>query len=225
MSKHWLYPFFTPIGAPKGKRVYVSGPMTGYEDHNYPAFHQAATALRTLGYAVCNPAETDLALASSDQKLETYLRFDAERVLEADFLVALKDWERSRGATWEILTAVRIGTPVWGWENWHDYDRITEARVFAAISDLYSGKTITVNQEAKAKALAEGGAGDTEPRTWQVGKSVEVREGPSDSPQQRDGTDSLVRPPSGPVEVIVGGEVVLFFEDIDSAAMFGLQTV
>lgn len=182
MSKNWLYPFFTPIHSRKGKRVYVSGPMTGFDDYNYPAFHAAAAALREMGYAVCNPAETDNALATIDpnNRYTTFLRFDAERVLEADFLVALPQWERSRGAQWEILTAIRIGTAVWGWENWKDYDRITEARVFAAIADLYSGATITVNKEAAIRAgieaMDEARVTDYESEGGSLGKDDTVLE-------------------------------------------------
>lgn len=31
-------------------RLYVAGPMSGLPDHNYPAFREAATRLRDLGY-------------------------------------------------------------------------------------------------------------------------------------------------------------------------------
>src|SRR3990167_186580 len=101
MSKHTLYPFFRPYESTKGKNVYVSGPMTGIGDNNGPAFDAAAETLRTMGYAVCNPNETDAILGPLT--FERYMRFDFQRVLEADFLIALDRWERSRGALAEIL--------------------------------------------------------------------------------------------------------------------------
>jgi len=137
MSKHTLYPFFTPRDNWK-KKVYVSGPMTGLPEHNGPAFQKAATTLRELDYSVCNPQETDIILGPLLH--EEYLRFDFERVLEADFVVALNGWEGSLGATSEILVAMRIGIPVWGWENWKDYDRISYDRVVKAMSSIASHK-------------------------------------------------------------------------------------
>ena len=171
MSKHALYPFYKPYDSVKGKNAYVSGPMTGIGDNNGPAFDAAAETLRALGYAVCNPNQTDGILGPLS--FENYMRFDYDRVLEADFLIALPMWERSRGALAELHCAIRIGTPCWGWENWLDYDRIREERINAAISDLYSGKTISyakeVHQRLAEQALDEEGVGDTQPEAINVG--------------------------------------------------------
>lgn len=38
-------------------RIYVSGPMTGKPEFNYPAFNAAAKRLRDEGHFVINPAE------------------------------------------------------------------------------------------------------------------------------------------------------------------------
>ncbi len=39
------------------KTIYISGPMSGLPECNYPAFNAAAAHLRALGYSVENPAE------------------------------------------------------------------------------------------------------------------------------------------------------------------------
>lgn len=39
------------------KRIYISGPMSGMPEHNFPAFNAEAARLRALGYDVVNPAE------------------------------------------------------------------------------------------------------------------------------------------------------------------------
>lgn len=149
MSKHMLFPFFTPYDAPRGKRVYVSGPMTGYEDLNYPAFADASAVLRDMGYAVCNPCETtDILGDDGTLKHADFLRFDFDRVLEADFLVALPGWARSLGAISEILVAVRIGTKVWDWDTFEDYNRIRYEDVARAISELYAGDVTATTQGA-----------------------------------------------------------------------------
>ena len=92
------------------KRLYLSGPMTGLPELNYPAFFAAATTLRTLGYEVLNPAEN----FDGDQALPyaTYFRADLHLLLSADALVALPNWMRSRGACLEIALAQVLDLPV-----------------------------------------------------------------------------------------------------------------
>jgi hypothetical protein len=105
--------------------------MTGYVNENTDAFGEAAVSLRNLGYMVCNPHDTSALLGKLSHA--EYLRFDFERVLEADFLVALPGWEESLGALSEILVAVRMEVKVWRWETFADYNRITYYEVAEAI--------------------------------------------------------------------------------------------
>ena len=130
MSKNRFTPFFHPYDG--AKRVYVSGPMTGYKDQNEIAFRDATEALQLDGYMVCNPHETSDLLGELSHA--QYLRFDFERVLEADFLVALPGWEKSMGALAEILMAIRIGVKVWRWETFSQYNLITYGHVIAAMA-------------------------------------------------------------------------------------------
>ncbi len=129
MSKHSFTPFFQPYTG--RKRVYISGPMTGYENANEKAFEEAADNLRDLDYMVCNPHDTSTLLGELTHA--EYLRFDFERILEADFLVALPGWETSLGALSEILMAVRMDVKVWRWVCFADYNRITYTQVAEAI--------------------------------------------------------------------------------------------
>ena len=133
MSKNRLTPFFVPI-TPENKRVYISGPMTGLKDSNAKAFDDAAVELILMGYSVCNPVDTSAVLGELTHA--QYLRFDFERVLEADFLVALDGWEKSKGATAELLVATRIGTKCWRWSTFDRYDLITVEDVQKALGAL-----------------------------------------------------------------------------------------
>lgn len=92
------------------RTIYLSGPMTGYPDFNYPAFDYAAAKLRALGYNVLNPAE-DFA-GDTELDYEEYIRKDIKHVLTADLLVMLDGWEGSAGSHLEVAVAVGIGMPV-----------------------------------------------------------------------------------------------------------------
>jgi len=90
--------------------VYLSGPMTGCPQHNFPAFRDAAERWTRAGWNVVNPADnfggrTDLPRAA-------YLRLDAALLLQCDALAALPGWEASAGARLECLIAVELGLPV-----------------------------------------------------------------------------------------------------------------
>lgn len=91
-------------------KVYLSGPMTGLPEYNYPAFHAAAAALRALGHTVYNPAQYphDGALEEFPirQAFADYCRFICT---EADLIVMLPGWQASKGATAERALGRAIG--------------------------------------------------------------------------------------------------------------------
>ena len=88
-------------------RIYLSGPMTGYDQFNFPAFHEAAARLRALGHDVDNPAEH----FGGDTSLswETYMREDVKGVAEAEAIVTLPGYAKSRGAMIELNLARALG--------------------------------------------------------------------------------------------------------------------
>lgn len=48
--------------------LYIAGPMSGLPDHNYPAFHDAASVLTKAGYSILNPAENEKKRTDVTQK-------------------------------------------------------------------------------------------------------------------------------------------------------------
>jgi hypothetical protein len=85
--------------------IYLSGPMTGLPDNNYPAFNTAAEQLRDRGFEVVNPAEAP----TCDTWLD-YMRLDlVELIQHADALVYLEGWQDSKGAGIEIYVAHALG--------------------------------------------------------------------------------------------------------------------
>jgi hypothetical protein len=91
-------------------RVYIAGPMTGYPEYNFPAFHHTAQVMRDIGYTVISPAE--LEEGKLGETWEYYMRRDLPLLCTCDMVVVLEGWEKSRGARLEVQTARALGIPV-----------------------------------------------------------------------------------------------------------------
>jgi hypothetical protein len=89
------------------KRVYLSGPMTGLENHNFPAFHRWAAQLRADGFEVVNPAEIEEA-----GTWELCLRADLRELCTCAAIALMPGWENSKGANLELHVAHRLGLEV-----------------------------------------------------------------------------------------------------------------
>lgn len=94
-------------------KIYVSGPMTGLPDHNYPMFYKVSDALRNMGHEVLNPAELDESVVPGSQPWEWYLRRDLKAMLDYDVLVMLPGWQNSKGATLERYVASILKMPIY----------------------------------------------------------------------------------------------------------------
>jgi len=108
-------------------KIYLAGPMTGYPQFNYPAFHQAASSLRKEGHFVFSPAERDIerdgknwgdevkdgSAAAAKEKgfdLRSALGDDLEFICkDAEAIALLPGWEKSSGAQAEWATARALG--------------------------------------------------------------------------------------------------------------------
>lgn len=99
------------------KKIYISGPMSGYDECNYPAFNAAAEELRSLGYEVFNPAEHNTG-ASYWQTL----RGDMEALLTCDAVAVLPGWHLSAGASVEVHIATVLEQTIRPIEEWLKLD-------------------------------------------------------------------------------------------------------
>jgi hypothetical protein len=99
------------------KRIYISGPMSGMPEHNFPAFNAEAARLRALGYDVVNPVDIN---PDPGVTWDQCLRNDLQALLTCDTLALLDGWMISQGAHLELHVAHRIGM------------RIVEARQITA---------------------------------------------------------------------------------------------
>lgn len=102
-------------------RLYVSGPMTGYPDHNFPAFRTAAQELRNAGFEVLDPSELGV---DPEFTWADYLRRDLALLLECYGVALLPGWEYSRGALLEIHVAQQLEMPIDTVSFWLSKDRI-----------------------------------------------------------------------------------------------------
>ncbi|MCL8299427.1 DUF4406 domain-containing protein [Pseudomonas mosselii] len=91
------------------KRVYISGPMTGFPDFNYPAFNAAAADLRAAGVHVENPAENPKPPCGT---WLGFMRLAVAQISHCDYVVTLPGWAESRGARVEVELAQGLGLPV-----------------------------------------------------------------------------------------------------------------
>jgi hypothetical protein len=89
--------------------VYIAGPMTGYQNHNFEAFNQAAEDLRRKGLEVVNPADHGVVEGAS---WEDYLRYDIQKLSECGAVYFLCGWEKSAGASLEWTIARQLGLSV-----------------------------------------------------------------------------------------------------------------
>lgn len=111
--------------------IYIAGPMTGYENFNFPAFDHAEKYLRSMGYEdIGNPARWDR--ETYGNKIQENTRgdvtkavidtgFDLRKTLNKDLswlcttatdIFMMMGWENSKGARAEHATAVALGLGV-----------------------------------------------------------------------------------------------------------------
>lgn len=90
-------------------RIYISGPITGKPDLNFPLFNAEAARLRALGYEVVNPVELCPDPAATWHEC---MKRDLKALLDCDSIVMLEGWEDSQGAHLELHIAHRVGIKV-----------------------------------------------------------------------------------------------------------------
>lgn len=123
--------------------VYLSGPMTGYEDHNAPAFKKYAEKYRAQGMVVKSPPELD-GETGLDHPYDFFIKRDVRVLLEdgIDRMYLLPEWQRSKGAKLEFHLAQMFNIPIYDAESgelWTE-DVAQEARrlVFGDRRESYS---------------------------------------------------------------------------------------
>ncbi len=94
---------------------YLSGPMSGIKDHNYPAFTASCILLRDLEWDIVSPQEEHPFIKDGDSTLEEWqerLRLDIKLILDCQGIILLQGWSKSRGAQLECYVALKLGMTI-----------------------------------------------------------------------------------------------------------------
>ena len=88
--------------------IYIAGPMTGHKDFNRPAFFEAESYLRSLGYQeIYNPA-----IARHTLSYKTLIDLGLKALKGCNTIYMLTGWYKSRGARLEHLYALTVGLEI-----------------------------------------------------------------------------------------------------------------
>ena len=87
-------------------KIYISGPMTGYKNHNIEAFKRAEKYLREIfpDAEIVNPADNQ---GKCNTWVE-YMKLDIKQLLECDSIYMLLGWNASNGANLELEIAQNL---------------------------------------------------------------------------------------------------------------------
>jgi len=98
------------------RTIYISGPMTGLPELNFPAFHEAAQALQKAGFNVINPARIDPGVPNP--QWHHYMRADIRALCDCDAMALLPGWMNSKGAHLEVHLAHRLELQIGTVDEW-----------------------------------------------------------------------------------------------------------
>ena len=100
--------------------------MSGYEDFNYPAFHEAGRYLDGMGVLFLSPAHdlTGAEILPPEPEYakpwEYYMRESIKKLMLCDRILMLLGWSNSEGAWLERDLAKNLGMPIEYWTELRD---------------------------------------------------------------------------------------------------------
>ena len=104
--------------------IFISGPMTGYKDFNFPMFDTWEKILKSRGYDVVNPANIDrkygLEKVLNDKNtFDAMINEELEELGKCDTIFLLNGWEKSKGTRRELKKALELGHEIMLQYNFH----------------------------------------------------------------------------------------------------------
>lgn len=151
---------------------YLSGPMSGYEEFNFPAFKEAVADLRSRGLDMISPHELDdpdevAALDPNNVPKARHAEFlsrDVALLCDPSItgIVVLPGWEKSRGARLEVYVGRELGKAIMAYPNLDpviDHPTLLEEAnnlIHGARGKDYGHPIIDFTKQAKMMSAATG---------------------------------------------------------------------
>lgn len=95
--------------APRKKKIYLSGPITGMEEQAKQLFKYYQEKVESLGHEALNPFEFN---HDHDKTWDSYMEVCLKELENADVVLMLPGWRQSKGANIERLKAFDKKIPV-----------------------------------------------------------------------------------------------------------------
>lgn len=93
---------------------YLSGPMTGYPEYNYPEFERVKKILEKQGYRIESPHECEPEPEGTPENelWEKMMLKCMKKMENCTAIILMEGWPESRGARRELEYAIHHGWPV-----------------------------------------------------------------------------------------------------------------
>jgi hypothetical protein len=117
-------------------RIYIAGPIAGYEDGNRAAFKERAALITSRGHTPVNPHEIDhshpgmacigpeTGRGDDPHLYGCYLRADVIELMTCQGYTVLRGWHESKGARAERHIAFAVGLKLMMEELWPTLDSV-----------------------------------------------------------------------------------------------------
>lgn len=101
----------------KNKKVFISGPMRGYEKYNFPKFDRIEKILTDNGIECVNPARIsrkfkEVEILNSENKFNEMVKQQQEAEKTCNALLLLDGWQHSKGVMLELKTAIDLDVQI-----------------------------------------------------------------------------------------------------------------
>lgn len=122
-QQEWAFPNYTfdevedtaiwcmrnKLSAGRDITYYLSGPMKGYPENNFPFFVSCKAHLMAAGFSILSPHEINHGPRTALSR-EEYLRGDLIEMLSyCQGIILIDGWLKSWGATFELNVAAKLG--------------------------------------------------------------------------------------------------------------------